>query len=92
MAKARKAAARRTKPSRPAKKRKTTRPASRAKTTRSRLRGAKKVATHKPRRSPRRPKGVVGTVTNAVTMIADSLQESRAMARKAGPSGGLSEG
>lgn len=46
-----------------------------------------------PQARPRgKKRGIVAKMTDAVTAVADTLQESNEMARRMGPRGGLSEG
>jgi hypothetical protein len=44
------------------------------------------------RKKARPSKGVVATVKKTATAVAETFEESRAMARKAGSRGGLAEG
>jgi hypothetical protein len=81
MAKARKTAVRARTPARARTKRGTK--------GRSGSRAASKAAA---RKKAKPSKGVIATVKKAATAVADTFEESRAMARKAGPSGGLSDG
>lgn len=68
-------------------------PAGRKTKPRSRSKAASATAARKARaRKPRRKQGVVGAMADAVATVADTFQESKDMARKAGARGGLSEG